>query len=419
MRGNTIYFDLTEAQLASSKRRIQYYGIARTVVETAKAAALLDPNIRFIVFSFGHGEFFEVPWSKDDNGSISFSFPLDLEQRWFRTHYGHSRILSALTKAIGVTIASRNRRLWNLNGGDLKRIDVSDGTVFSAGRPKLIVDMIKALKRAGSSAQIIPLLHDFMPLHIGVTKRFRRFDRNFLHDNRFVISHSAGVITNSQFTKEELERFSASGHLPAPKYIDAVPLVHQCPDGEEAPQLAIPEEPYLLTVGLNLGRKNIEVVLDALNVMARDGTPLPKLLIAGAHRKKLANYVASPDYVAIRDHIMFINNPNQTDLVRLYQQALALVIPSRIEGWGLPAGEALWCGTPAICSTAPVLREVCGDLGLYFDPDDSIELASLVQKLMSDEGFRQDLRDKIKARKQQLRNWMNVSSDILVSINKK
>jgi glycosyltransferase involved in cell wall biosynthesis len=65
------------------------------------------------------------------------------------------------------------------------------------------------------------------------------------------------------------------------------------------------------------------------------------------------------------------------DLVFLYNRAYALVFPSLLEGFGLPAVEAMACGTPVLSSRAGSLPEVVGEAGLYFDPTDvgSIALA--------------------------------------------
>lgn len=411
-----VFFDLTEALLAASARRVQYYGIARTVIEAGKEAARLDESVRFVAFSFGKQTFHEVKWQTAPDGSVVFDLPQDVGQRWFRTYYGWSSLLSGIARLLNVSVAKRNKRAWENNAKSLAAVDLADGIFVSAARPKLIVDMIKALERQGSKAEVVPLLHDFMPLHNGATKRFRRFDRNFLYDNRFVIEHSRLVLTNSQFTHEELDRFAAAGLLPKPGPVTAVPLVHHCPDGTEAPEIALPTAPYLLTVGLNLGRKNIEVVLEALVRMKSRGLAVPNLVIAGALRRRLQRHVEQPALQSIREHVVFAKNPNQTDLVRLYTNALALVIPSRIEGWGLPAGEALWCGTPAICSTAPVFHEVCGDLGLYFDPDDPDALAALVDRLMQDTAYRENLRQQIADAKPRLRTWKNVAADILAAV---
>ncbi|MBB5041091.1 glycosyltransferase family 4 protein [Shinella fusca] len=416
MQRNTIFFDLTEALLSASARRVQYYGIARTVIEAGKEIAALAEDVRFVVFSFGNRAFYEVTWQKTPEGAIIFDFPNDVGQRWQRTYYGGSGLLSGIARLLSIPVSKRNRSAWERRAKNLARVKISDGVFISAARPKLIVDMISTLECDGSNTAVVPLLHDFMPLHRGATKRFRRFDRNFLHDNRFVIERSKLVLTNSEFTLEELGRFAGTGMLPKPGPVVAIPLVHHCPDGVEAQEIDLPSEPYLLTVGLNLGRKNIEVVLEALLRMKKRGLHVPPLVVAGALRKRLQNYVDQPSLQPIRDRIVFAKNPNQTDLVRLYTHALALVIPSRIEGWGLPAGEALWCGTPAICSTAPVFREVCGDLGLYFDPDDPDTLASLADRLAQDANYRGILRQQIAEAKPHLRTWRTVANDILSAV---
>ncbi|WLR96176.1 hypothetical protein [Shinella sumterensis] len=78
---NTIFFDLTEALLSASARRVQYYGIARTVIEAGKEAAALDGDIRFVVFSFGNQAFYEVKWQRTPDGGIVFDLPKDVGQR--------------------------------------------------------------------------------------------------------------------------------------------------------------------------------------------------------------------------------------------------------------------------------------------------------------------------------------------------
>lgn len=412
-----LYFDLTEALLSTSGKRTQYYGIARTVHEIGREAVLLSDDIRFVVFSFGMQEFYEVTWQKREDGSAEFDLPKDIGQKWVRSYFGKNPILPLVFRLLNLMTPKKNKANWLKHAGHLKPVAIEHGTFFSAARPKLIVDMVKVLRERGSKAAIVPLLHDFMPLHDGATKRFRKLDRNFLSDNRFLIEQAGQILTNSNFTAKELQSFVENGMLPKPRGpVNVVQLVHHCPEGTEPSEISVPREPYILTVALNLGRKNIEVVLEALRQLHANGKPVPQLVIAGSHRKRLRRYASGPAFGDIQDKLIFIDNPNQTDLVKLYKGALALVMPSKLEGWGLPAGEALWCGTPAVCSTAEALREVCGDLALYFEPDDAPRLAQSIEKLETDIEFKHELRKRINEARPTLRTWKVVARETLASL---
>jgi len=84
--------------------------------------------------------------------------------------------------------------------------------------------------------------------------------------------------------------------------------------------------------------------------------------------------------------------------VTLYNAATVFVLPSLIEGFGLPPLEAMACGTPVIVSDTASLPEVVGDAGLYFDPRDPDALTAQLSRILTDRVLVERLKKKSLAR---------------------
>ena len=81
-------------------------------------------------------------------------------------------------------------------------------------------------------------------------------------------------------------------------------------------------------------------------------------------------------------------------MAELLAGAEALVLPSLWEGFGLPAVEAMACGTPVLASDRGSLPEVVGGGGLLFDPENTDEIAAAATRLLTEPGLRDELRAK-------------------------
>jgi glycosyltransferase involved in cell wall biosynthesis len=409
-----VVYDLTEVFVASTGK-YPYYGIVRVVEEIGRELHLADPDLRFAIFSHAHDTFYEVHPSIDaESGRVELNIPKGVRQihHLRKTFYSKNRVRDALLPLAQMLIRGINRSRWRRAKLSLEELDMNGKTLVSTGRPKHMVAALNALDNAGVSYEFIPLLHDMFPLHDFSPQNPKPFPLNFIGDNRRVISRASRIIAISRFTKADIESFSRDGILPPLPEVVTVPLCHESRDGTEPAADDIPDTPYLLTVGATIGRKNLEAVFEAMCLLEDSGAPLPRLVLAGAPRKHVRDYLKKDRYDRIRAFIDMVPSPNQTKLNQLYRNAMALVLPSRIEGWGLPAGEALWNGTPAICSTAPVLYEVCGELGLYFDPNKPGELAEIIARLQNDRQFVEDLRARIAAAAASLRTWGDVARDV-------
>ena len=93
----------------------------------------------------------------------------------------------------------------------------------------------------------------------------------------------------------------------------------------------------------------------------------------------------------LQDRVILTGFVPDDDLVFLYSRAVALVLPSLMEGFGLPAVEAMACGTPVVSSRAGSLPEVIGDAGVYFDPTDVSSIAAAIESLLNYPGRRESL----------------------------
>ncbi len=149
---------------------------------------------------------------------------------------------------------------------------------------------------------------------------------------------------------------------------------------------------YLLYVGGLSPHKNL---LRLVAAMAR-GVPEDVLLVLTGDFHDVFHSHVPEIQAAIRAHqlekrVLLTGFVPDQDLVFLYNRAYALVFPSLVEGFGLPAVEAMACGTPVIASNAGSLPEVVGDAGVYFDPTDVGSISEAIGTLLSRPEERADL----------------------------
>lgn len=406
-----IYYDVTELMTVKHSE-FRMYGIARVVLEVAKSFLTRYPNTVFVFHSTDHDRFFQVfPERVEAEHRVDFRLP-EVRTIRYRTRACRWNVRTLLTRLLSPLARYINLRRWAGYDGVLEEVDMDGGVFHSSARPKLISNMLTTIERRMTNLSIVPLLYDLIPLHNIGGIRSPSFDSNFYFDTRYLIEKSDYLMAISQFTADDIQAFSAAGHFPMPSKVVAVPLVHEFLESGDAPEIALPDEPYFLMVGTMLGHKNLEVVLNAYRDYLSKRADVPKLVLAGVIRAAIQNALRSERYRAIAPYVAMVDRPNETDLKRLYKNSTALIIASRIEGWGLPAGEAMWLGTPVLCARVPALEEVCGDLGLYFGVDDPKALADHMAALLDDVDAYKALKERLRAAQPRLRTWDTVAQEI-------
>ncbi len=163
-------------------------------------------------------------------------------------------------------------------------------------------------------------------------------------------------------------------------------------DGRVRARYGLPGR-YLLYLGGFDVRKNMATALAAYRRAAPTiGGDYP-LAIAGRLPKRDTPFTPHPRRLAREQGVderflRFTGFVDEAHKPALYRGAVALVYPSRYEGFGLPPLEALACGAPVVGSDAGSIPEVVGDAGVLLPPDDDAGMARALVQLATDEDFR-------------------------------
>ena len=114
----------------------------------------------------------------------------------------------------------------------------------------------------------------------------------------------------------------------------------------------------------------------------------------------------------LRARIELTGRVSTERLIELYNRAALVVVPSRFEGFGLPAVEALACGTPVVASAVGALPEVITscDGGRLVASDDSSALATAISALLSDTAARKKIATQARSKVEKLYSWPGIAS---------
>ncbi len=151
---------------------------------------------------------------------------------------------------------------------------------------------------------------------------------------------------------------------------------------------------YLLHVGVLERRKNLVALVEAFALWRRQGGPRSfKLVLVGqpGPRPDLDDSAAIHEAIArngLESSVVLTGHLSLEERNAFYTHAAAVVIPSVLEGFGIPVLETFAAHVPLICSDATALPEVAGNAALLFNPQNPQELASCFMRLGADPGLR-------------------------------
>jgi len=152
------------------------------------------------------------------------------------------------------------------------------------------------------------------------------------------------------------------------------------------------QEPFILAVGKISPRKNLEIVIRALQKLK---SRIPHHLVTvggdGWDFQKVDDLITS---LELTDRVHTLGYVSDEELHALYAKASLFIYPSLFEGFGLPVLEAMASGCPVITSNISSLPEVAGDAALLVDPHNITEVTSAIEAVCKDQRFADELRQR-------------------------
>lgn len=226
-----------------------------------------------------------------------------------------------------------------------------------------------------SKAPAVATIHDAVPFRYPHENRrhSRRDQEPFLRSAQ----SARRIVAVSHFGADEIH-----GVLNVPR--DRITVIYHgvatsFVPGEYRPQAPLREGEYFLFIGDPIAepRKNFDMLYEAYGLAwpQHDG---PAIAIAGARAPSLTGVVHAGNF---SDDLASETN----DALRnLYRGALALLMPSYHETFGMPMLEAMACGTPVVAASASCLPEIAGDAALFAPPRDPHAWSGALRRISSD-----------------------------------
>ncbi len=222
------------------------------------------------------------------------------------------------------------------------------------------------------------------------------------HLTRGVLTRAGAVTVVSHFLAQRALALGAS-----PDRLSVIPM------GVDTQRFAATPDPgneTLLCIGRLAAEKGFDLALRAFSRLTRTRPGARLIFVGDGPLRDSLQRLAQR--LGVDGRVCFLGARPQEELPRLLAEASVVVVPSRREGFGLAAAEALACGRAVVASDLPALREVIEHerTGLLVRPDDDQALAQALTRLLADPILRSHLGSAGRARAVAEWDWTTVAS---------
>jgi glycosyltransferase involved in cell wall biosynthesis len=250
---------------------------------------------------------------------------------------------------------------------------------------------------------IIPIFHPFntiVTIHTDSIRIRSSMDyiRRFYYDNFLRINRNADliIVPTESYAKQLVEFYSYEPER-------MVSIHHGCSnaffDNPKSDRITYQqkwgiEKGAILSVTNTLPHKNLENFLKGIEKLRQKFNREPQIVLVGYIDEKVLNqYVNAvtdiPEQFIKRIHVIpYINNE---DMPEIYRASSYFVFPSKEECFGMPIIEAFASEVPCAISDIPAFREVAGEAAMYFDPENTDDIANKIEWMISNNDICENL----------------------------
>jgi glycosyltransferase involved in cell wall biosynthesis len=239
----------------------------------------------------------------------------------------------------------------------------------------------------------------------------------YLSLTNLIAEKAIHILTPSNFVKEDVAKRL---HVP----LEKITVTYEAASGSiKEANLSLEEkntvlneyhlsQPFVVYTGSVYPHKNVDLLIQAIakhNQNREVDLQLALICSRSVFWERLNQKILDNN---LQNWIKLLGFVEDADVAKIYSLALALVHPSKMEGFGLTGLEAMGVGLPVISSNASCLPEVYGDAALYFNPNDPDDLVSCLDTLIKDQELRENLSTKgyLQARKY---SWEKMAKETL------
>ena len=263
---------------------------------------------------------------------------------------------------------------------------------------------------------VASVIHDLIPLshpkdYLDIDLGYKQFYLNMIEE----LSSIDCLLTNSEFTKNELKRFISLD----PNLIFNIssgcnkeifnPNINQEDNLLREKNLG----PYILYCGASDDRKNLKRLIQSYSLLKDNLKAIYKLILVCDMEASAGDIYYWRDQFEISDdQLLLMDFVTDKELASLYRNCSLFVFPSMYEGFGLPVLEAMSCGAPVIASNTASIPEILGESTYTFNPYKIDEITLLIENCLENQILLNNLKTNSKERSSFF-SWDNTANLVL------